>query len=591
MALPVDHDAADQTAPTAPSEATTGALGADGAGLVVSQAGAISADIVGSLAIDGPKADLTVLDLEDLMNLRLDDDVAAERSAGPSAGLTKLLATADLPADLTDLDLEQVLGLDIAGDALPTVLEVARLPADLTALELAQVLGLTLEGATLPTIEEVVQLALQSFDSSNKPDSDNAEAASTEPAAADADIPLSNSSPITDADLSFLNVPSLTEQAQSNSAQAAATESQGQANGNAFGAGSALPGNNGGLKPGFDFAKFDQQNNGPAAPADEGGGGGGGGGNVINGTAGNDVLLGTTGIDIISGLGGDDILRGRASADTLDGGTGTDTATYQGSGAAVTVSLATGTGLGGDAQGDTLVSIENLIGSSHDDTLTGDGNANTLDGAAGNSDTADYSASGAGVTVDVGAGTGLGGDAQGDTLVNIEAVTGSAFNDTLTGDNGANVLDGGAGDDALTGNNGNDVIDGGAGIDSLFGDAGNDTLVWDFTDLVIDGGAGNGDTLRVDSGNANITTFGGTITGVENVDLLSDGGANALTLTAADVLAISDTNIMTIDGDALDSVDVGGGWAYVGPSGAYDVYTQGAATLNVDIDMTTLNWV
>ena len=80
---------------------------------------------------------------------------------------------------------------------------------------------------------------------------------------------------------------------------------------------------------------------------------------------------------------GDDTLVGGAGVDSLDGGTGTDTADYNASGAAVTVNLTTGTGSGGDAQGDTLVNIEKLTGSAFADVLTGDGNANTLAGGAG----------------------------------------------------------------------------------------------------------------------------------------------------------------------------------------------------------------
>src|SRR3954462_13046692 len=85
-----------------------------------------------------------------------------------------------------------------------------------------------------------------------------------------------------------------------------------------------------------------------------------------------DVIIGNAGNDKIYGLGGDDMLKGGGGADVLDGGAGIDTATYEQSSAGVQVSLQSGTGSGGDAAGDTLVSIENLYGSSYNDTLIGD---------------------------------------------------------------------------------------------------------------------------------------------------------------------------------------------------------------------------
>ena len=67
-------------------------------------------------------------------------------------------------------------------------------------------------------------------------------------------------------------------------------------------------------------------------------------------------------------------------------------------------------------------------------------------------DTADYASSDAGVTVSLAAGTGAGGHAQGDVLTGIENLVGSAHNDDLTGNGFDNLLEGGAGDDALYGN-------------------------------------------------------------------------------------------------------------------------------------------
>ena len=132
----------------------------------------------------------------------------------------------------------------------------------------------------------------------------------------------------------------------------------------------------------------------------------------LAGGAGDNTLLGLGGNDALEGGDGNDVLTGGAGADALDGGAGADTAAYRSSAAAVTVNLATGTGSGGDAEGDTLVNIERLEGSDHDDILTGDDAANTLLGAGG-SDTLE------------------GGDG----------------NDVLTGGAGADALDGGAGSD------------------------------------------------------------------------------------------------------------------------------------------------
>lgn len=87
--------------------------------------------------------------------------------------------------------------------------------------------------------------------------------------------------------------------------------------------------------------------------------------------------------DTFTGTAGSDFLLGRGGADTLDGGDGSDTASYAGSTVGVTVSLTTGTGTSGDAQGDTLTAIENLTGSSLADRLTGDSNGNMLLGGAG----------------------------------------------------------------------------------------------------------------------------------------------------------------------------------------------------------------
>ena len=70
----------------------------------------------------------------------------------------------------------------------------------------------------------------------------------------------------------------------------------------------------------------------------------------------------------------------------------------------------------------------------------------------------------------------------------------------------------------------------------------------------------------------------------------ADAGANTLTVSYADVLSMTDnTDTLTIDGDAGDSLDAGTGWTDGGVSGGYHTYTQGSggntATLQVDTDV------
>jgi len=206
-----------------------------------------------------------------------------------------------------------------------------------------------------------------------------------------------------------------------------------------------------------------------------------------------DTLVGNAGANALYGNGGDDVLRGAGGGDRLDGGAGSDTARYDEGNVGIVVDLSTGAASGGNAQGDVLVSIENLFGSQGNDSLTGTAGANSLAGEAGddvlrggdgsdvlrgdagadlldggansNIDTATYGEGNVGVVVDLSAGTGSGGNAQGDVLVSIENLSGSRGNDSLTGNALANTLAGDIGDDVLRGGDGQDVLQGGAGAD------------------------------------------------------------------------------------------------------------------------------
>ncbi|MDA8914990.1 hypothetical protein N9J51_01840 [Alphaproteobacteria bacterium] len=70
------------------------------------------------------------------------------------------------------------------------------------------------------------------------------------------------------------------------------------------------------------------------------------------------------------------------------------------------------------------------------------------------------------ISLATGAGAGTGGHADGDTLSNIENITGSAHDDTLTGNDENNILIGG-GNDTITTGGGNNTVTAGAGDDTI----------------------------------------------------------------------------------------------------------------------------
>ena len=193
---------------------------------------------------------------------------------------------------------------------------------------------------------------------------------------------------------------------------------------------------------------------------------------------------------------------------SYDGGLGTDTYDLSATAAAATVNLVTGVSASADTGTDTLAGIENVVGGSGNDTLTGDGTDNVITGGAGNDtvvggagndtfiatvgdgndsynggagiDTYDLSATTANATVNLNLTTAqlISADAGTDLLTfgTIENVTGGAGSDTITGEGSNNVLSGGAGNDSLDGRAGNDTLIGGAGNDTLNGGVGIDTM-------------------------------------------------------------------------------------------------------------------
>ena len=245
---------------------------------------------------------------------------------------------------------------------------------------------------------------------------------------------------------------------------------------------------------------------------------------LLNGGAGNDHLDGGSDDDRLSGGADKDTLVGGGGADDLNGGSGTDTASYAKSPGSVRVNLETGIGLDADAQGDTLSSIENLIGSRFGDLLEGDDGRNVLDGRGGDdiirsgggadvlkggsgSDTANYASSLSAVHVSLIENFGRGGDAEGDTFTSIENLHGSGQNDILVGNNRDNVI---------SGNGGDDTIVGARGADRLSGQNGADTFVYTSLssidafvgDIITDFTPSDGDKIDLSRIDADIGTGG-----------------------------------------------------------------------------------
>jgi Ca2+-binding RTX toxin-like protein len=285
-------------------------------------------------------------------------------------------------------------------------------------------------------------------------------------------------------------------------------------------------------------------------------------GNMLVGNAGNNALTGVTGADYLYGFGGNDVLWGGADGDTIDGGEGIDTAVYTASTAGVYADISANLYFGGHATGDTVTGVENLIGSSYDDVLVGYTGANVLTGAAGDdalfgafdddvllggkdddtltggtgadvlnggdgADTASYLTAAAGLTVSLTTGTGT-GDAQGDTFISIENLTGSGFNDTLVGDGNANVLNG-------------DL-----GIDSLFGEEGDDTLIGGSEDDELDGGIGADEMLGGEGRDTYIVDDAGDVV----TETIGEGYDTVLTSVSYDVGLYNEIEVLQATGTA-----------------------------------------
>ena len=354
------------------------------------------------------------------------------------------------------------------------------------------------------------------------------------------------------------------------------------------------------------------------------------GNDVISGLDGADFLDGGQGNDVLNGDAGNDILVGGAGADILNGGEGqADIASYRGfAGTIVSISIINGVRseerIGvtanllapnlntGEAAGDTYSGIEGLFGSDFADSLTGD-NANnilsgfigsdsifgglgddTLDGGAGADildggegfDLAGYRTASVGVAAFLGGANINMGDAAGDTLISIEGLEGSPLNDTLGGNDAANIFWGGEGNDLIFGVGGSDTLIGGEGADTLDGGAGFDFASYTnaASGLILFMGGG---TFNSGEANGDAHTSIEGLIGSQFSDIIGgDAGNNELRgIGGNDFLFGRDGNDVMLGGDGNDVLSGGLGSDRLEGGSGIDVASYRDATTGVMASM------
>jgi len=321
---------------------------------------------------------------------------------------------------------------------------------------------------------------------------------------------------------------------------------------------------------------------------------GSGGVDVIQGAAGNDIIDGNDGDDTIDAGANDDVITGGLGDDDITGGTGTDTVTYEGrtEDIALDMNVVDGDGyatatvdINGDGSGgesDRIRQVQNITAGDGNDTITGDANDNIIIGGAGDdildggtgddtldggdgTDTVSFISGGSGLTVNLGTGGTINVGSGDKTLLNIESITATNFDDTITAVGGDNTLNGADGDDIfITDGDGTDTFDGGFG--------GTDTSSSDRIDYST---SLNGITLNLslapDGDGFHSLTVGATTDRIQNFEIYygSDNAADIITGSTSeeeirgnggdDNLAGGEGDDVIYGGSGSDTIDGGTG--------------------------------
>jgi len=251
-------------------------------------------------------------------------------------------------------------------------------------------------------------------------------------------------------------------------------------------------------------------------------------------------------------LGGADHLTGGSYIDYLDGGDGNDT----------------------------------INAGSGDDVLIGGNGNDYLNGESGSHDTVKFNASTAKINLNLATGQATG---QGtDTILNIENIVGSQYGDSLgwisptTYTYTDYTIEGMGGWDTLTGSRGDDVLNGGLGVDTMTGGLGDDTYYVDnLNDKIIENISEGVDTV--------ISTINFSLSSEALNDLTLIGGAIVANGNTGVNTIIGNEHNNTIRGYAGNDTLVGGSGAdvLVGGTGAdiFDYNLASESTFNVSVDL------
>ncbi|WP_420466996.1 Ig-like domain-containing protein [Panacagrimonas sp.] len=240
-----------------------------------------------------------------------------------------------------------------------------------------------------------------------------------------------------------------------------------------------------------------------------------------------------------------------------------------------------------DAGSDGGAAADILVGGLGDDTFSGVGSNDNIDGGEGN-DT---------VVVTTSQQTYFPSTLSG--VENVVAAPGSANisidlglqneDFTVLGNAGNNTLTSSNGNDVIRGNEGNDVLRIIGGRDTLFGGSGSDTLVFlgtaDYDNSLIDGGEDT-DTLRIERSNFSYRPPNENLTGVELVTVL-DGRTNinldfSLQTEALDITGGQNTDVL-IGGSNNDTIRGGSGDDMLAGGLGGDTLTGGTGTNRFNI--------